>query len=238
VTLVSGAVGLFVGLVLNLLSEYMPQIASSQRPTRNLPQHWFVPAVLQLLIGLLSTQRRRPSRSLTADAAVELVTASLFSYLWLRFGLSWNAFLPGLVGSFLILIALIDLKYRVILNVLLLPAAIITLLVSLMPGGTNPLSLLLGGGFALVVFAFAALVRPGELGAGDVKLATLVGLIFGFPNVIVPLLTGVLAGGITALVLILKRQGNRSTQIPYAPFLCVGALFALLFGTHGLFSLP
>jgi leader peptidase (prepilin peptidase)/N-methyltransferase len=232
------ALGLVTGRILNELADYLPRFASGRRPVRVVARRRFLPAVLVLLTGVLSRQKSEKKESLIPDAIVELLTASYFSYLQWRFSLPWNSLLFGFIGCFLILIAVIDLRYRVILNVLLLPAAVATLLFSIAPGGLGLSSVLLGGGFGLVVFAFAALVRPGELGAGDVKLAALIGLIFGFPNVIMPLLVGVLAGGLVAVLLILKHYANRSTQVPYAPFLCLGALIALFFSSHIAFTFP
>ena len=228
-TLLCGSFGLMIGYLINRIADYTPRFATNRLAAFMPPKPGAMPAVLQLLAELVSRNGLHPSRSLILRALVELITASFFSFLWLRFGLSWNLLLFGLVVCFLMLIAVIDLRYRLILNVLLFPAAVITLLLGLTLREFSLLSVLLGGGFGLAVFAFAAFIRPGELGAGDVKLATLIGLMFGFPVVIMPLLVGVLAGGIAAFFLLLTRRGNRSTRIPYAPFLCFGALIALFF---------
>lgn len=227
--LLCGAVGLFIGCQLNRLADYLVRFGSVSRRALTAPQPKFMPTALLLSAELVFKRGPRPAKSFSVNVAVELLTAGLFSYLALRSGLSLNSLMLGLIGIFLILIALIDLRYRVILNVLIIPAAMVTLLLGLALREINLLGVLLGGGFGLAVFAFASFVRPGELGAGDVKLATLIGLTFGFPNVIMPLLVGVFAGGAAALVLILTRRGNRSTQIPYAPFLCMGALIGILY---------
>ena len=95
--------------------------------------------------------------------------------------------------------------------------------------GVNLLSVLVGGAFGLVIFGLAARVRPGELGFGDIKLATFNGLILGFPYAVWELLIGVLAGGIAVIVLLFTHGANLKTRIPYAPFLCLGALTTLAF---------
>jgi prepilin signal peptidase PulO-like enzyme (type II secretory pathway) len=231
------ALGIFLGNLLNRLGDYLTRFASVPFNAVISTQPWFEPAALQLLAALTFKERSRLSRSLVSDAAVELFTASLFSYLWVRLGPSWNLVLVGLISAFLLLITVIDLRYRIILNVLLLPAALVVLLLCFTLREMNILSVLLGGAFGLAIFAFAAFIRPGELGGGDVKLAALIGLIFGFPHVIMPLLLGVLAGGIAVILLVLTRHGNRSSQIPYAPFLCLGALIALLNGPISSFSI-
>jgi prepilin signal peptidase PulO-like enzyme (type II secretory pathway) len=236
--LLCAAIGLITGRLLNELADYLPRFPSGRHAAKIPARRRFIPAVLEILGGVLSNKRSITPKTLVPDAAVELLTASFFSYLQWRFGITWNSLLFGFFGSFLILIAVIDLRYRVILNLLILPAAVVTILLSLNPGEIRLPSILLGAGFGLVTFAVAAFVRPGGLGAGDVKLATLLGLFFGFPNVIMPLLVGVLAGGIAAVLLLLTGRGNRSTQFPYAPFLCLGSLIALFFAPQTAFLIP
>jgi prepilin signal peptidase PulO-like enzyme (type II secretory pathway) len=226
-----GAIGIYIGFLICRISDHLQAFAS--KPTQNYPDPALqsAPEVFQTT-AFPGGRPVHPPGPLLANIGVELATACLFEYVWLRFGLSANSLLLQFIGSFLILIAAIDLKYRVILNVLLLPAGIVTLLVSLLFGTPSLISVLLGGGFGLAIFASAALFRPGQLGAGDVKLAALIGLVFGFPDVIIPLLIGIGGGGAIALSLIMARHGSRSTRIPYAPFLCLGALIALLSGMH------
>jgi leader peptidase (prepilin peptidase)/N-methyltransferase len=68
------------------------------------------------------------------------------------------------------------------------------------------------------------------MGDGDVKLAGLIGLITGFPHVVVALVVGVLAGGLVALLLLLTKIKGRKSYIPYAPFLVIGGMVAMLYG--------
>jgi len=159
--------------------------------------------------------------------AVELSTALLFAYLWEHFGPSWRLLWLALTGSFFSLIALIDLKYRLVLNVLIYPAAAVVMLFRSVPPGRDTLTALLGGAVGLSPFLLVALVRPGDIGGGDIKLAALIGLIVGFPQVLWALSLGILAGGITALLLLLTHRGGARSHIPYAPFLCLGAMFSL-----------
>lgn len=131
------------------------------------------------------------------------------------------------IALFFLLIALIDGKYRLIPNRLIYPALLLTLLGQFWFGHYSMIVILLGGGLAFSTFALVAWLRPGKLGGGDVKLAALIGCLFGFPDVLPPLLIGVTLGGIAAAIL-LHRGYNRHHQIPYAPFLCLGVFLALL----------
>jgi leader peptidase (prepilin peptidase)/N-methyltransferase len=161
--------------------------------------------------------------------AVELFTALFFAYLWERFGPSWRSLSLAFNCSFFLLVAITDLRYRLVLNVMVYPAMVVTLFLRLMPPGEGMVTTLVGGAIGLALFLLTALLRPGGLGAGDVKLATLIGLILGFPKVLWALALGIVAGGIAAILLLLTHRGELKSQIPYAPFLCSGAIVALLY---------
>jgi leader peptidase (prepilin peptidase)/N-methyltransferase len=155
--------------------------------------------------------------------------ASLFAYLWECFGPSWELLLSAFSCSFFLLIAIIDLKYRLVLNVMVYPAMVVALLPRLVLPGGGAVTTLAGGAIGLALFLLTALLRPGSLGGGDVKLATLIGLMFGFPQTLWALALGIVVGGIVAIVLLLTRHGGLKSHIPYAPFLCLGAIVALLY---------
>jgi leader peptidase (prepilin peptidase)/N-methyltransferase len=126
-----------------------------------------------------------------------------------------------------VVISYVDWRTQRIPNLLLLPLGVLALwLVFIDP--ESAWMRLAGGIFAFVPFALTALVRPGQLGGGDIKLATLLGLLFGFPNIVWALLIAVLGGGLVVLTMWLTQRAKRETQVPYAPFLCFGALVVLL----------
>lgn len=131
------------------------------------------------------------------------------------------------ITLFFLLIALIDGKYRLVPNRLIYPALLLTLLGQFWLGPQSVIVFLLGGGLAFTTFALVAWLRPGQLGGGDVKLAALIGFLFGFPDVVFPLLIGVILGGLAAAFL-LHRGYGRQHQMAYAPFLCLGVFLALL----------
>src|SRR5690606_42024722 len=84
-----------------------------------------------------------------------------------------------------------------------------------------------GGVMACSIFFLTGWLRPGRLGFCDVKLATLIGVGLGFPTILWALLAGTGAAGVVAIWL-LHRGASAQNRIAYAPFLCLGALAALL----------
>ena len=219
--------GVLVGSGLNWLSHRLPRYATSRVVTPLATPYTL--AVWQLLKARLNRQPLAAlPRTQWIGVAAELISAIFFAVLELRFGLSPDSLGVAAIGSALILIALIDVHYRLVLDVLIYPAIALTLLIRLTSPETTLLTTLLGGAIGLSMFLLAALLRPGELGGGDVKLAALIGLMFGFPHVLWALLLGIMAGGVFAVGLLARRH-SRKLQIPYAPFLCLGAIIALLY---------
>ena len=107
-----------------------------------------------------------------------------------------------------------------------LPVWTLVLVLNLLVQHPTILSSLLGGLAALAIFSLIHLARPGGMGLGDVKLAGLIGLMVGFPNILFALLLGMIAGGLAALILIIQGQ-NRQQTLAYAPALAVGAWIIL-----------
>jgi prepilin signal peptidase PulO-like enzyme (type II secretory pathway) len=199
--------GFATGWGIHLLAVWLARIGAGVED--NLPGF----AIVDLLRG------RRPYwLGLLAEAGTGLFFA------WATFtenGLLLLAYL------FFSLIAVIDLKYQLVLNIVLYPAMVVILLINLLVLHTEPRHILLGGGLAFGIFFLTAWLRPNDLGWGDVKLAALLGFTFGFPQILWVLLVGGSLGALVA-VLLLNRHGKKYT-IPYAPFLCLGAMAALLY---------
>ena len=68
------------------------------------------------------------------------------------------------------------------------------------------------------------------MGWGDVKMAALVGLMTGFPLVVMALLLSWISGGLVAAVLLAFKIKGRKDAIPFGTFLSVSAMVTLLWG--------
>jgi leader peptidase (prepilin peptidase)/N-methyltransferase len=69
------------------------------------------------------------------------------------------------------------------------------------------------------------------MGWGDIKLAALIGLITGFPLVILAMFLAVIIGGLTAGILLLLKLKGRKDAIPFGPFLSLAAMVTLFWGS-------
>ncbi len=68
------------------------------------------------------------------------------------------------------------------------------------------------------------------LGFGDVKLAVFLGLILGYPAVILGAFWAFLLGSAVGIALIAFGKKRLKSEIPFGPFLCLGAWLVFLFG--------
>lgn len=154
--------------------------------------------------------------------AVEVSTAGFFAYAWFN-----NIFLIIPFVLFM-LITVVDIKYRLILNVVIYPAIAATLIYHIFFSSQDFRYVVTGAALAFGIFYLTAWLKPGQLGGGDIKLATLIGCLFGFPGVLWALLIGAGVGAIFAIGLLLTTEHTLKSTIPYGPFLCMGAMTIVL----------
>lgn len=132
--------------------------------------------------------------------------------------------------SALAAITLTDLERRVIPNVIVLAAAVIGVAIA---AATDPESLperAIAAGIAGGVLLVAALLYPGGMGMGDVKLAALMGLYLG--RAVAPaLVAGFALGALMGVVLMLRHGlSARKRALPFGPFLALGGVIGLWAG--------
>ncbi len=144
-------------------------------------------------------------------------------------------------------VVLIDLEYRLIMHPVSIFGAVLGLWV-----GTQRVGLLRsleGGvtGFLIMwlIYLLGVLIiklvnrRRGRavndvaLGFGDVNLSGVLGLMLGWPLILVGLVVAVLIGGLVSLIYILVMLVTRKYQafsaLPYGPFLVIGAMLLIYF---------
>jgi len=178
---------------------------------------------------------------------VEIVTATLFVLIFWSLGFGWDLgfgiwdFIKlcfmFYFASVLIVIFVYDFKHYEIPDKVLIPAIAISFIYCALFdfGGilNHLLAVLIGSGFFLSIF----LISKGKwMGFGDVKLAVLMGLLLGVPNILLALFLAFLFGaiiGVILMVLPFSKTGEKKSlksEIPFGPFLITGTFFAILWG--------
>jgi leader peptidase (prepilin peptidase)/N-methyltransferase len=232
--------GLAVSSFLNVCIDRLPERESIVSPPSHCPAcgRRLAPFdLIPLLSYILLRGRCRycgapiPRRVLV----VESTTGLLFVLLGYRYGFSPAEGLPPLLLAtlytcFFIVIFFIDLEHHLVLNRVIYPAIVIALLFIPFAPGYSAKELLLGGLIGFALLFLIAFVYPAGMGMGDVKLATFVGLVVGFPSIFAALLFSFVAGGLVGGGLLLTGLKGRKDPIPFAPFLVAGGMVAMLYG--------
>ena len=138
----------------------------------------------------------------------------------------------GLVSviGLLILLALFffDLFYFLLPDAILIPA-IIGFIIYALAGPEGGAAFLLSGLFLAAFFAILYLMSRGsQLGFGDVKLAGLLGLMFGYPWGALIVIVGTWIGGLAAVIM-LAKGASRKKELPFGSFLALAAIIFIIF---------
>jgi leader peptidase (prepilin peptidase)/N-methyltransferase len=144
----------------------------------------------------------------------------------------------GFFGVLGVALAAIDIAVQRLPDLLTLPAypILITLLGGAAIAGHDFAALLraLLGGLALAgAYLVLALVRPGQIGGGDIKLAGVAGLALGWlgwPILIAGAALAFVLSAVVSLALLAARRVTLHSAICFGPFLLGGALLAMLAG--------
>jgi leader peptidase (prepilin peptidase) / N-methyltransferase len=169
-------------------------------------------------------------------AVFELATAGVLALLFARFGGSAAAAAFGFLGVLGVALSAIDIAVQRLPNRLTLPAypvMVVLLGVAAVFGhsGGSLVRALLGGVALATVYLFLAVVRPGQLGAGDVKLAGLTGLALGWvgwPVVVFGAALGFVLSALVSVALLAARRLTMRSSISFGPFMLGGALLAIV----------
>ncbi len=170
--------------------------------------------------------------------ALELVTAAVLALVFGRFGGQPDMLAFGFVGALGVALAMIDIAVQRLPDSLTLPAY--PILIILLAGaavvshdGAALVRALIGGLALAGCYLLLALIRPGQLGGGDIKLAGLSGLALGWlgwPALVAGAALGFALSALVSLALLAARRVTLQSAISFGPFLLGGTLLALLAG--------
>jgi leader peptidase (prepilin peptidase)/N-methyltransferase len=100
----------------------------------------------------------------------------------------------------------------------------------------QPIDLLYSGIGSLVVLAFFWsiwwLSKGRGMGFGDVKLVLPLGLLLGWPNMVVGVFMAFITGAIWGMYLLVTKKAKFGQVVPFGPFLVIGTFVALVWGDY------
>lgn len=236
--------GWLMGNLVNYLADVLPYKRSLYKPLCDNCGSSFS------LVNYLSWRRRCPNcgkkrsfRTWYTEIFFVITSILLWIYPSIKLG-----FIPGLIllGYFAV-IAIIDYEHRIILH----PVIVFGIFLC---GGAGVwqhgiLRTLEGGltGFGLMLLLYYLgilavrlrskkrldLTEHEALGFGDVNLGGVLGLILGWPAILLGLLVTILSAGLVSffyiLLMVIKHRYSANLAISYGPFLILGAVILLFF---------
>jgi leader peptidase (prepilin peptidase) / N-methyltransferase len=192
-----------------------------------------IPILSYLILG--GKCRHCKTRISVRYPLVEALVGFFALILFRRYGLHPQFGIEFVFVSLLVIIAFIDLDTFLIPDILSLSGIALGFLFSFftprLSWTDSLLGILLGGGLIYLVAAAFWLIRRKEgMGGGDVKLLGMIGAFAGWPGVLFTILVSSVSGTIIAIPLMWRSGKNLGSQIPFGPFLALGAIMYLFFG--------
>ena len=227
------ALGLVIGSFLNVVIYRLPRGLGYVRGRSFCPKckhkiNWFdnVPVISFLI---LKGRCRFCGRKISwRYPLIELLAGALFYLSYL----SHLSFLSYLLICGLVVIFFVDLEHQIIPDEIVIPLSVLFLGYRLLTNIQYLISNFLITGIVSFLFLYLIhlLTKGRGMGLGDVKLAFLMGLVLGFPKIVVAFYLAFLTGAFVGVILILLSRAKLKQKIAFGPFLVFGTIFSLLWG--------
>ncbi len=239
--------GLLVGSFLNCLAYRLPRQEKIMLVRSHCPKCLKVLSWLELIPVVSFILQKAHCRSCQQKISwqypiAEIITALVFWAVIINFQLSifnkfsitqlLTVFFYLFIASILILIFLIDLNDGVILDSIIWPSVIIVF-VSQIFLGQNWQNLLLAAAIGGGWFGLQYLISRGRwIGAGDIGLGVLMGVILGDLLLVVALFLAYVGGAIIGLILMAFKKKHWQSALPFAVFLAPATFVVMLWGKY------
>ena len=238
-TILAGFLGLSVGSFLNVCIARLPRGESIFSPPSHCtacgqPIRWYDNVPILAYIWLRGRCRRCGARYSVLYPVVELLTGLMFAAAYAYCGLSVLLVSRLLFACAMIVLFVIDLRHRILPNVITLPGVVVGFVFSLFtePGWVASLVGLVAGGGVLLAVSEAYLRIRGEegLGMGDVKMLGMIGAFLGWKLMLFTLVLSSFLGSLVGVAMIVAKKGDLKYALPFGTFLAIAALVASVMG--------
>jgi leader peptidase (prepilin peptidase)/N-methyltransferase len=227
--------GLVIGSFLNVVAYRLPRGESLVTPASRCTtcgeavKPWHNVPVLSWI--LLRGRCRGCGERISAHyPIVELLTGLVFAVIAVVNGLDADLAYELPFAAMLVAVSVIDLEHRIVPNKVLAPMAVLGVAAIAAVDLQFLPEALIAGAAAFTFMLVIALAHPKGMGMGDVKLAGVMGLYLGL-SVVPALLLGFLSGSLVGVAIMMRHgAAGRKRGVPFAPFLALGGLVALLAG--------
>lgn len=236
-TVVAAVFGAVIGSFLNVCIHRLPRGESIVHPPSRCPQcgrrlRWYENIPVFSWLALRGRCAGCGTRIPVMYPLVELATAALFMVAWRMVGPSPLLPIRLLFACAMIVLAVTDLRDRLLPNAITYPGIVVGIAASLVfpPGVAS--ALIGAGGGALLLWAVGEgvgrLLGKDALGFGDVKMIAMIGAFLGWQLALVSLFLASVIGSVVGLAVVAVK--GRDYLIPLGTFLAVGGLTSAFVG--------
>jgi len=234
--------GLIVGSFFNVCILRLPKdqdifLKSSACPNCNNKLKWFHNIPLISFIFLAGKCHFCKKIISFQYPLVEILTATIFVFSYLKFGLTLNALFFSIFLSSLVVIFFTDLNEYLILDIFTLTLSVVGFVLSALI--LNPFNVMVADSFAGLIIGFSVfyLIRwffykykkIEGMGLGDAKLMMMIGAWLGLKSILFVMFFSSVTALIVAIPLTIIKKDKRY-PIPYGCFITLAAYLYILIG--------
>ncbi|WP_163971633.1 prepilin peptidase [Oceanobacillus halotolerans] len=162
--------------------------------------------------------------------AIEVLTGFLFMFSFMKFGFDMELVIALLLVSMLVILLVTDITYMLIPNKILLfflPLFVFMRVIVPLDPWWSPI---VGASIGFVIIMVVILVSRGGMGAGDMKLFTVLGVVLGTENILLAFFLSCMIGAVIGVVLLVVGAIDRKQPVPFGPYIVVATLVTYFYG--------
>lgn len=146
-------------------------------------------------------------------------------------GIFLEALILFAIGAILLAITLIDWDTMTIPDSLIIAIIPLAIILAYVTGDWNIWGRIIGALVISVPMYLSLYLVEDSFGGGDIKLFAALGFLLGWEKILLTLLISSIIAAIIGITMAKsKKESIKGKHIPFGPYICFGAMIALLFG--------
>jgi len=161
---------------------------------------------------------------------IEFSTGLLFLFSYIKIGFQTELLTALFLASMLMILFVTDMTYMLIPNKILLFFLPIFILMRILSPLTPWYDPIIGAFVGFLLIAVIIFVSKGGMGAGDMKLFGVLGIVLGWQLTLLTFFVAALFGAIIGGLLMLLNKVAKREPIPFGPYIVVGSIISYFYG--------
>ena len=228
--------GLVIGSFLNVVIYRVPNNISISKGRSYCPKcnhkiqnRDLIPVLSYLILG--GKCRHCSGKISIRYPMVELATGLMALVIVLVKGIFLEALILFVIGAILLAITLIDWDTMTIPDSLIIAIIPLAIILAYVAGDWNIWGRIIGALIISLPMYLSLYLLEDSFGGGDIKLFTALGFLLGWEKILLTLLISSIIAAIIGITMAKnKNESIKGKHIPFGPYICFGAMIALLFG--------